>query len=285
MRLNKVLAQSGVASRRKADELIQAGRVAVNAVTVDAVGTLVDPETDRVTVDGRSIHEERPEYWLVHKPLDVITAVSDDRGRAVARDLVPTNARVYPVGRLDADSTGLVLFTNDGELAHRLMHPRFAHSKRYEVLVSGFPNQEAITRLRDGVELDDGKSLPANVRVMRSTKGATWLEITIRQGRKRQVRRMLDAVGHPVVHLRRVAIGTLALGKLKEGESRSLSAREIAGLRRITGLKAPAGDPATKRLHPTDRKPRAPEARSKARGSQAQRPKAPPTPRGRAPRG
>lgn len=239
LRLNKVLALAGIASRRKADELIAAGRVAVNDETVSALGTVVDPERDRVTVDGRPIHEEAPEYWLVHKPLDVLTAVSDDRGRRVARDLVPTNARVYPVGRLDADSTGLVLFTNDGELAHRLMHPRFAHSKRYEVLVSGFPGPDVVARLRAGVPLEDGVTLPANVRVLRTTKGATWLEIALRQGRKRQIRRMMEAVGHPVVHLRRVAIGTVSLGRLKEGEARRLSRRELDGLRRIAGLKAP----------------------------------------------
>lgn len=291
MRLNKVLAQSGVASRRKADEMIQAGRVAINDVPVTVVGTMVDPTQDRVSVDGHPIHDERLEYWLVHKPLDVITAVADDRGRPVARDLVPTHARVFPVGRLDIDSTGLVLFTNDGELAHRLMHPSFAHSKRYETMVSGFPNDAALKRLREGIELDDGVTLPANVRVLRTTRGATWLEITIRQGRKRQIRRMLDAVGHGVVHLRRVAIGTVMLGNLKAGEARPMAARELASLRRITGLKAPEGDAAAKPRNPTDRKPRSPGARgatdatSRMRRSTRGGP-APhkTTPRGRAPR-
>lgn len=273
VRLNKALALAGVASRRKADELIEAGRVAVNDEVVRALGTLVDPERDRLTVDGRPIHEERLEHWLVHKPLDVLTAVSDDRGRAVARDLVPTTARVYPVGRLDADSTGLVLFTNDGELAHRLMHPRFAHSKRYEVLVSGYPSAQIVARLRAGVELDDGPTLPANVRVLRTTKGATWLEIALREGRKRQIRRMMEAVGHPVVHLRRVAIGTVSLGRLKEGEARRLSARELAGLRRIAGLKAPTGASAARPGERTaDRAPRSGRAPRGGRGGAPPKP-------------
>jgi len=253
-RLNKVLAHAGVASRRHADALIAEGRVAINGEVVTALGTLVDPEHDRVTVDGRPIREEQPEYWVLNKPPGVITAVSDDRGRTVARDLVLTTARVFPVGRLDVDSTGLVLFTNDGELAHRLMHPRFAHSKRYHVMVSGYPGPDVVEVLRSGVELDDGPTLPANVRLLRTTRGGTWLEIALRQGRKRQIRRMMEAVGHPVVHLRRVAIGTVTLGRLKEGEARPLSTHEVAALRRIAGLGR--GKAAQRRRNPTDRAPR-----------------------------
>ena len=232
-RLNKVLARAGISSRRKAEAFIVSGRVAVNGEVVRELGTKVDPARDEVAVDGAPIGAETREYWALHKPIGVITTTDDPWGRPTALDLVPSTGRVYPVGRLDADSSGLLLFTNDGELAFRLTHPRFEHEKEYHALAGGRPDAAALERLRRGVELDGRPTAPAAVEVLGPEQGGTWLRIVIHEGRNRQVRRMLEAVGHPVVRLVRIRIGPIALGALPEGAARPLAPEERQALRAL----------------------------------------------------
>ena len=235
-RLQKVLAHAGVASRRQSETLIEAGRVAVDGTVVRELGVKVDPASAQITVDGRAIRAERMEYWAVHKPVGVISTVKDEEGRKTARELVPTKARVYPVGRLDALSSGLLLFTNDGELANRLTHPRYGHAKVYQVLVGGYPDEDVLEKLRKGIELEDGKTAPAKVELHHTTVTGTWLEVTLREGRKRQLRRMIEAVDYTVGHLKRVSIGHVRLGSLESGRARPLTDREIRMLKVSTGL-------------------------------------------------
>lgn len=236
MRLAKHLAHAGVASRRAAERLIAEGRVSVDGAVV------TDPARDvegreRIEVDGERVGaalKVRAVYAL-HKPHGVVSTASDTHGRPTVVDLVraPGSRRLYPVGRLDADSTGLILLTDDGELAHRLTHPSFEVSKTYRVSVGGPPLRDgALRRLREGVRLEDGVTGPADVRRI----GPHELELTIREGRKRQVRRMCEQVGHPVRELRRVRFGPLALGNLKEGAARRLTPAEVDALRRACGL-------------------------------------------------
>jgi 23S rRNA pseudouridine2605 synthase len=226
-RLQKVLAQAGVASRRAADQLVQAGRVTVNGAVVSEPGSQVDPERDVLAVDGRqvAVAPERA-YYLVYKPIGYVSTAHDERGRPAVVDLVARDRRVYPVGRLDADSEGLVLLTDDGALAHRVTHPRYGVEKEYHVMVRGEPTRTALERLRAGVRLEEGRTAPAEVRVLRREPGWTWLSVVLRQGWKRQVRRMLAAVGHPVERLIRVRIGGLEVGGLRPGEARPLTAAE-----------------------------------------------------------
>ncbi|MBK6770367.1 MAG: rRNA pseudouridine synthase [Ardenticatenales bacterium] len=256
-RLQKVIAAAGLCSRRRAEELIAAGRVQVNGEVVAVLGATADPHTDTIVVDGAELTAEPFEFWAVHKPPGVVTTLKDPEGRPQARDLVPTRARVYPVGRLDVASSGLLLFTNDGALAHRLMHPRFAHTKVYEVLVSGYPSEDVLNMLRGGITLDDGPTLPAEVRQLKTTGDGTWLSITLREGRKRQIRRMLEHVGYPVVHLKRVAFGPVKLGRLPSGHARPLAGRELADLRQLAGVAAPprTGNPRNTALRATNKRP------------------------------
>ena len=193
MRLNAFLARAGVASRRGADELIKAGRVRVNGEP-GQLNTSVE-ETDRVELDGRPIAAQQLAYVLLHKPAATVTTARDPGGRPTVVDLVPREPRVVPVGRLDADTTGALLLTNDGPLAHRLAHPRYGVEKVYEAEVEGEPDDAALERLRTGIDLDDGRTAPARVRRL----GPNRIELVLHEGRNRQVRRMLDAVGHPVV--------------------------------------------------------------------------------------
>lgn len=230
-RLQKVLARAGVASRRKCETLIQQGRVAVNGEVITRLGTRVDPERDTITVDGKRIDvAERHIYIGLHKPPGVISTVDDPWGRPTVLHLVDTEARVYPVGRLDADSEGLVLLTNDGALTHYLTHPRFGHEKEYHVLVTGRPSRAVLDRLRAGVPLEDGVTLPAQIEVLQPAGGDTWLRMVLREGRKRQIRRMMKAVGHPVKRLIRVRIGPIRLGDLAPGQWRYLSPQEVEQL-------------------------------------------------------
>ncbi len=224
MRLNAYLARAGVASRRRADELIKAGRVLVNGEP-GQLNTFVAAR-DRVEVDGRRVTAQRLAYLLLHKPAGVVTTARDPEGRRTVVDLVPRDPRVVPVGRLDVDTTGALLLTNDGPLAHRLAHPRYGVEKVYEARVEGDPGGAVLQQLRDGVELEDGRSAPARARRL----GAGRVELTIHEGRNRQVRRMLEAVGHPVVHLHRSAYAGLTLEGLEPGEWRELSAAEVAAL-------------------------------------------------------
>jgi 23S rRNA pseudouridine2605 synthase len=228
VRLARYLAHAGVASRRAAEKLIADGRVRVDRDVV------TDPARDvgegsAVEVDGRAVAPEPREVWLVNKPAGVVSTASDRHGRPIVTDLVASDRRLYPVGRLDAATTGLILLPNDGDLANRLTHPRYGVERVYTARVEPAPVPEpALRRLREGVELDDGRTGPAGVR--QSAPGV--LELTIAEGRKHQVRRMCEAVGHPVVQLERVAFGPLRLGSLGPGEARRLTPAEVERLRK-----------------------------------------------------
>jgi len=225
VRLNAYLARAGVGSRRGADELILAGRVLVNGEP-GQLNTFVG-SGDRVEVDGREIAPQRLAYVLLNKPAGVVTTARDPQRRPTVVELVPQEPRVVPVGRLDADTTGALLLTNDGPLAHRLSHPRYGVEKTYEADVVGDPDEAALRRLRDGVELEDGKTAPARVRRI----GPGRVELVLHEGRKHQVKRMLAAVGHPVVQLHRSGYAGLTLAGLEPGAWRELSAGEVAQLR------------------------------------------------------
>jgi pseudouridine synthase len=225
--LNAYLARSGIASRRKSDELIKAGRVTVNGEP-GRLNTFVGRD-DRVDVDGRPVHPQRLAYVLLHKPAGVVTTASDPQGRPTVVQLVEHDSRVVPVGRLDADTTGALLLTNDGELAHRLAHPKYEVEKRYEAELEDEPSDEALERLAKGVELEDGRTAPAAVRRL----GPARVELAIHEGRNRQVRRMFEAVGHPVRRLHRSRYAGLTLEGLEPGESRELTSDEIAALRSL----------------------------------------------------
>ncbi len=202
------------------------------------LGTTADPRTDKITVDGRLVPPPADHiYILLHKPVGIVTTLFDPEGRPTVRELVPqVRRRIFPVGRLDFHSSGLLLLTNDGELALRLTHPRYGIRKTYRVKVKGTPTAEALGQLTRGVRLEEGMTAPADVRVDRSSEGKTWLELTIREGHNREVRRMCEQIGHPVEKLARVRLGPLALGKLPPGEHRHLTDREVHALRHATGL-------------------------------------------------
>ena len=225
MRLNAYLARAGVAARRKADELITAGRVAVNGEP-GQLNTFVEA-SDRVEVDGRQVAPQRLAYVLLHKPAGVVTTASDPQGRPTVVDIVRHESRVVPVGRLDADTTGVLLLTNDGELAHRLAHPKYEVEKVYEAEVDGEPGEDAIHRLAAGVDLEDGRTSPAKVRRL----GPRLVELSIHEGRNRQVRRMLEAVGHPVRNLHRSRYAGLTAEGLRPGDWRELTSEELSALR------------------------------------------------------
>jgi 23S rRNA pseudouridine2605 synthase len=225
MRLNAFLSRAGVASRRRADELIKAGRVTVNGEP-GQLNTVVGVR-DRVEVDGQEVERQRLRYVLLHKPAGVVTTARDPQGRPTVVELVPGEPRVVPVGRLDADTTGALLLTNDGPLAHRLAHPRYGVDKTYVAEVEGDPGEDALQRLRDGIELDDGPTAPAQAR--RIARGR--VELVLHEGRKHQVKRMLAAVGHPVTQLRRSEYAGLSFGGLEPGECRELEPSEVERLR------------------------------------------------------
>jgi pseudouridine synthase len=230
VRLNAWLARAGVASRRGADELIKAGRVRVNG-KLGQLNTFVGGR-DRVEVDGSPVALQPLAYVLLNKPAGVVTTASDPHGRRTVVGLVEHAARIVPVGRLDADTTGALLLTNDGELAHRLAHPRYRVDKVYEAEVEGSPDDRALRRLEEGVELDDGPTAPARARRL----GPSRIELTIHEGRKRQVKRMSEAVGHPVRRLHRARYAGLGLDGLEPGEWRALAPEEVAALRALVGL-------------------------------------------------
>jgi 23S rRNA pseudouridine2605 synthase len=228
MRLNAYLARTGVASRRGADELIKRGRVRVNGVRGE-LNTFVG-EGDVVDLDGRLLVPQELAYVLLHKPSGVVTTARDPHGRPTVVGLVQHEARVLPVGRLDADTTGALLLTNDGDLAHRLAHPRYEVDKVYEAEVEGKPSDKALAALAAGVELDDGRTAPARVRRL----APSLVELAIHEGRKHQVKRMLEAVGHPVRRLHRSRYGGLTVDGLEPGAWRELTVAEVAGLRELT---------------------------------------------------
>jgi len=236
-RLQKILAQAGLGSRRACEELIAAGRVRLNG-EVASLGTRADPEHDTIEVDGAILGlRQGLVHYLLNKPAGVVTTASDTHGRPTVVGLVPEEPRVYPVGRLDADTEGLLLLTNDGELAHRLTHPSFGVEKEYLAEVEGTPSRGALRRLREGVELEDGPTAPAKA----SLVGEHTLRLTIHEGRNRQVRRMCAAVGHPVVRLVRVRIGPLADRRLAPGEWRALTQGEVRDLERAVATTRPGG--------------------------------------------
>jgi 23S rRNA pseudouridine2605 synthase len=230
-RLQKVLARIGFGSRRAAEELIEAGRVKVNGSTA-VLGRRVDPEQDRVEVDGIPVGV-RPGlvHYVLNKPRGVVTTADDPQGRPTVMHLVPPEPRVFPVGRLDADTEGLLLLTNDGELAHRLTHPSFGVEKEYLAEVEGAPSPGAVRRLREGVVLDDGVTAPARVSLL----APNLVRISIHEGRNRQVRRMCEAVGHPVIRLVRTRIGRLVERELRPGQWRPLSTSEVRDLGAAAG--------------------------------------------------
>lgn len=239
-RLQKILAHAGLASRREAERWILDGRVSVNGVVVRQLGSQADPHKDSIRVDGKRIHPSiAPRYFALHKPPGVITSIKDPGGRP---DLTPflqslgSKKRVFPVGRLDFNSAGLLLLTNDGDLAQRLTHPRYGVKKRYRVKLNACPTDVELARLRKGIRLEDGMTAPAEVRVVERLKKNAWIEIEIHEGRNRQVRRMFDALGYFVEKLIRIRVGPISLGVLAPGEIRPLFSREIDSLKRAVGL-------------------------------------------------
>lgn len=239
-RLARFLAHAGIASRRHAEVLIATGRVKVNGEIVTTQGTRIDPEHDTVLVDGKAVHAtERRVYLLLHKPSGYVTTARDPEGRPTVLDLLPPAIRalrVYPVGRLDRDTSGFLLLTNDGDFALRLSHPRYSLEKRYHALLHDCPTMDELEKLRNGVTFreDDGNlftTAPARVRILHREGRACWLELTIHEGRKRQIRRMLAAIGHTVSQLERAGIGTLTLGNLHVGKWRYLTGEEVRELR------------------------------------------------------
>ncbi len=233
MRLNAYLARAGVASRRGADEVILAGRVRVNGEP-GQLNTFVGA-ADRVEVDGREVAPQRLAYVLLNKPAGVLTTARDPQRRRTVVELLPSEPRVVPVGRLDADTTGALLLTNDGPLAHRLAHPRYGVEKTYEAEVEGDPDEAALQRLRDGVELEDGPTAPARVRRL----GPGRVELVLHEGRKHQVKRMLAAVGHPVVRLQRSGYAGLTVDGLEPGAWRRLEPVEVERLREAAKAASP----------------------------------------------
>jgi len=237
-RLQKILAHAGYGSRRSCEEIISAGRVRVNGHPV-GLGDKADPAVDKIVVDGRPLKAmEAPVYIALYKPRGVLSTVSDPAERAAVRDLVPVPGTLYPVGRLDFDSEGLILMTNDGELANRLTHPRYEHEKEYRVLVASHPDPEQLATWRRGVVLEDGyRTQPAEVYIEGKYGKGSWLRVILKEGRKRQIREMGARTGLPVVRIVRVRIGTLLLGKLKPREWRALTPQEVEELRKPAGPK------------------------------------------------
>jgi len=241
-RLQKILAHAGIASRRHAEEIIQSGRVTVNGAVVRELGVRADAACDVIAVDGARLPPAAPRRTIVvHKPRGIVSTLDDPEGRPTVRTLLGgIKSRLYPVGRLDVNTTGLLLLTNDGGLAAALLHPRRGVPRVYHAKVRGAPGEQALTRVRRGVHLEDGKTLPAEVRVFEQRPTKTWLEITVREGRSRLVRRLCEAVGHPVEKLARVRFGPLTLGKLSPGSWRDLTPGECGTLQRAAGLSAGA---------------------------------------------
>ncbi|HEY4222402.1 MAG TPA: pseudouridine synthase [Myxococcota bacterium] len=237
-RLQKALARAGVASRRAAEQMIVAGRVRVNDKVVTELGTKIDPAKDDVRVDGRKVPVTSPDkqervYFLLNKPAGFLTTTKDDRGRKTVMDLVvgASQARIYPVGRLDFDAEGALLLTNDGELANLLTHPRYHVPKTYLAKVKGVPPEDQLNKLRKGIYLEDGPTKPAHIEVVDKAKVNTWVEITVTEGRNRLIKRMFWRIKHPVLKLVRIRFGALDTDGLRLGEYRELSKKELKDLR------------------------------------------------------
>jgi 23S rRNA pseudouridine2605 synthase len=236
-RLQKILSRAGISSRRAAEKMMADGRIRVNGVAVTVPGTKADPERDEIRVDGRlvSLETERI-YLMLHKPKGYVTTLSDPQGRPIVTDLLNgVMERVYPVGRLDYDSEGLLILTNDGEFAQRLQHPRYRIPKTYRVKVGGTLLKGELKALENGIDLPDGRFAPADIRIEKTNRGSTWLFLTITDGRNRVIRRAFESLGHPVARLVRVAVADLSLDSLGEGSWRMLNPREVARLLALAG--------------------------------------------------
>ncbi|MBW1719512.1 MAG: rRNA pseudouridine synthase [Deltaproteobacteria bacterium] len=238
IRLQKYLANAGVCSRRAAEALILSGRVSIDGEIVTELGSKVDPYKNVIRVDKtRIVWEKSPIYLLLNKPKGVLTTVRDPYGRATIMDLLgKVPGRVYPVGRLDKDSEGLLLLTNDGALAHRLLHPSHKVKKTYHATIRGRPAGAVLDLLRQGVDIEGKMTLPCEMRVLKTTKRSTVLEIVLKEGRKRQIRLMLNKVNHPVIRLIRIKMGPVSLGKLQPGKYRILTSSEVESLKKAVGL-------------------------------------------------
>jgi 23S rRNA pseudouridine2605 synthase len=234
-RLQKVMAKAGIGSRRHNERLIRAGQVRVNGLVAN-IGDIADPYTDKIEVEGREISVEEPLYVMVNKPKGVLSSTEDELGlgRPTVRQMVELEGHIYPVGRLDKQSEGLILLTNDGEMAHRLTHPRFGHKKVYRVALDGKVSPALIELWSKGVVLDGRMTAPADIATLSRAENTTWLRITMREGRKRQIRRVAAMLGHPVTRLIREQIGPLHLGTLKQGAWRRLDQSEVKALRRVS---------------------------------------------------
>ncbi|MGL4606827.1 MAG: pseudouridine synthase [Eubacteriaceae bacterium] len=227
MRLQKYMAHCGVASRRKSEELIVQGKVKVNDVVATTPGFEIDPDVDVVKVKDKALFIHTMVYCMVNKPKGVMSTSEDTHGRKRVIDLIPNHQRLYTVGRLDKETEGLILVTNDGDLTYKLTHPKHEFSKTYHGVVRGFPNEESLKHFRNGIKIEDYKTAPAKIKILRHTKDSTLLEMIIHEGRNRQIRKMCQAIGHPIMELKRVSIGKLTLGNLKLGEWRYLTKDEI----------------------------------------------------------
>ena len=243
-RLQKILSHAGIASRRAAEELITTGRVSVNGRVVTELGSRADPAQDLIALDGKTVRPEGARsYIILNKPVGYVTTLKDPQGRPVVTDLLKgVKGRVYPVGRLDYNTEGLLLLTNDGELANLLAHPRHEVEKEYMVRVRGSVTPEQLRHIGAGIDLEDGRSAPAVVKLVRESANNSWLSIIIHEGRYRQVRRMCEAIGLSVVRLKRTRYGLLETGEMKPGEFRFLTQAEVDGLRTLCKLAGQTGD-------------------------------------------
>lgn len=246
VRLQKLLAEAGYGSRRACEEFVTAGRVAVDGEVVTQLGTRVDPQTQSIEVDGERLAIEPKKYFLVNKPIGYLSTNSDPGGRPRVIDLLPAGGpRLYPVGRLDENSRGLLLVTNDGEMANKLLHPRYGVPRRYKVQVAGEPGRDVLEQLKEGLHFTEGLFKVRGVKKLKTVGKSTWLELVLTEGRNREIRRLLARVGHKVMKLERIGFGPLKLGRLKVGEYRPLSRREVAELEELvrtntaTGRRAP----------------------------------------------
>lgn len=228
--MQRVLAAAGVASRRKAEELIRSGRVSVDGKLVTELGTKVDPIRARIQVDGKSIRRQPFRYVVMNKPSGFITTTSDERDRRTVMELLPTEPRLYPVGRLDRDTEGLLLFTNDGDVANRVMHPRYGLTKEYLVLTPQKPSEQAMSQVRAGVAIDDKRVVPHEFRIVRETADGVLLSVVVHEGVNRIVRRMMESVGIPLTQLRRVRVGPLSVSGIPRGAHRDLTPGELTSL-------------------------------------------------------
>lgn len=271
IRLQKVLAQAGHGSRRQCEQLIVEGRVTIDGVVASELGVRVDPDRHKVAVDGSRVRPVRHQYFMVNKPPGVVSTSADPAGRLRVIDLIPTDQRLYNVGRLDKSSEGLILVTNDGELANQLTHPRYGVPKTYWVTVAGNPRWEELQDLKKGVRLAEGTARVTEIRIRKRGRKSCELQIVLDEGRNREIRRLLARIGHKVTRLRRVAIGPLHLDELPAGASRRLEAREIAALKRAPGGISSPRTRVTRPAGQTDRQPAGSGRRQKTSSSPGRR--------------